>query len=248
MPHSYGWLPQIPDHRDYMFQAPPNMVLPPSMDLRPQCPPVWDQGQLGSCVAHGVLAAYEFDLMKQGVQPPQSPLCSRLFLYYKGRVLEHSVKSDSGLFVRDGAKVLAKGVAREELWPYDIGVFAKAPSRKADRDAPMHKSVTYRSVAQDISIKQAIASGYPVVFGFTVYASFESSEVASTGVMPMPAAGEAVLGGHCVCAVGYDDGAQRYMCRNSWGASWGQQGYFTMPYAYLEGPNASDFWVVQVVV
>jgi len=69
------------------------------------------------------------------------------------------------------------------------------------------------------------------VFGITVYESFESAAVSKTGKMPMPKPSEKVLGGHAVLAVGYDDAAQRFIVRNSWGKGWGVQGYFTMPYA-----------------
>ena len=91
-----------------------------------------------------------------------------------------------------------------------------------------------------------MAGGYPFEFGFTVYESFESQEVAQTGVVPMPQQTEKVLGGHAVMAVGYDDAQQRIIVRNSWGTSWGQQGYFTMPYAYLTNHQlSSDFWTIQ---
>ena len=86
------------------------------------------------------------------------------------------------------------------------------------------------------------------MFGFTVYESFESQEVAKTGVVPMPAPGEQVVGGHAVLAVGYDDSAQTFMVRNSWGTGWGQAGYFTMPYAYLTTRGlSSDFWTIRIV-
>jgi len=109
--------------------------------------------------------------------------------------------------------------------------------------------VTYSRLTQSLSqLKGCLASGYPFVFGFTVYDSFESQQVAQTGVVPMPAAGEGVLGGHAVLAVGYDDTQQRFIVRNSWGTGWGMQGYFTMPYAYLTEQNlSSDFWTVRLV-
>jgi C1A family cysteine protease len=57
-----------------------------------------------------------------------------------------------------------------------------------------------------------------------------------------------VLGGHAVLAVGYDDATQRFTIRNSWGANWGQGGYFTMPYPYLTTSGlSSDFWTTRIV-
>jgi C1A family cysteine protease len=97
-------------------------------------------------------------------------------------------------------------------------------------------------------MKGCLASGYPFVYGFTVYESFESDEVAKTGAAPMPTAGEKVLGGHAVVAVGYDDASQRFISRNSWGTGWGMAGYFTIPYAYLtDGNLADDFWTIRLV-
>jgi C1A family cysteine protease len=86
------------------------------------------------------------------------------------------------------------------------------------------------------------------VFGFTVYESFESAEVARTGALQMPKPKEGVVGGHAVLAVGYDDKIERFMVRNSWGTSWGKKGYFTMPYTYLLSENLSDdFWTIRLV-
>lgn len=97
-------------------------------------------------------------------------------------------------------------------------------------------------------MKGCLADGYPFVFGFTVYESFESPEVARTGVLQMPAPKEGVVGGHAVVAVGYDDQNERFMIRNSWGKNWGQKGYFTMPYSYLLSDNLSDdFWTIRLV-
>ena len=99
-----------------------------------------------------------------------------------------------------------------------------------------------------MQMKAILASGFPFVFGFTVYETFESDEVAKSGIVPMPGPSEAALGGHAVMAVGYDDASQRFLARNSWGTSWGMGGYFTMPYSYLTDSNlADDFWVVRVV-
>jgi C1A family cysteine protease len=113
----------------------------------------------------------------------------------------------------------------------------------------MHKAIGYQAVDQNLAdMKGCLSSGYPFVFGFTVYESFESDAVSETGNVPMPGADEAMKGGHAVLAVGYDDKDNVFICRNSWGAEWGEAGYFYMPYAYLLDSNLSaDFWTIRVV-
>lgn len=94
-------------------------------------------------------------------------------------------------------------------------------------------------------MRQCLAEGYPFVFGFSVYTAFESVAVARTGRLSLPKRGEKNMGGHAVCAVGYDDREKRLLVRNSWGAHWGMQGYFTMPYDYADDANlADDFWTL----
>ena len=246
----YGWTPDLPDARDHMYAAPVAMMaaLPTKVDLRPNCPPPYDQGQLGSCTGNAIAGAVQFEREKQHLTPDFVP--SRLFIYYGERVIEGTVGTDSGAQIRDGIKVVAnQGVPPETDWPYDIAKFAQKPPPKAFADALHDRAVSYSRLSQSLSqMKGCLASGYPFVFGFTVYDSFESQQVAQTGVVPMPAAGESVLGGHAVMAVGYDDSQQRFIVRNSWGANWGMKGYFTMPYAYLTERNlSSDFWTVRLV-
>jgi C1A family cysteine protease len=246
----YGWIHDIPDHRDQLYAAPSLglVALPPLIDLRPQCPPVYDQGQLGSCTANGIAAAIQFDRLKQKLTPPFEP--SRLFIYYNERVIEHTVSSDSGAMIRDGIKsVGTQGDCSETEWPYDISKFADKPATKCYTDAKKYKAVQYLRITQNLNqMKGCLAAGFPFVFGFTVYDSFESPDVAKTGVVPMPASSEKVLGGHCVVAVGYDDKKQSFIVRNSWGTTWGMQGYCTMPYSYLMDANlASDFWTIRIV-
>jgi C1A family cysteine protease len=245
----YGWIPDLPDQRDHMYAAPPAFLtaLPPSADLRPQCPGVYDQGQLGSCTANAIGAAIEFDRLKQKL-PDLVP--SRLFIYYNERVIEGTVHSDSGAQIRDGIKTVAsQGVCPEPEWPYDISKFTTKPSAKAYKDAIADRAVSYQSVTQDLNqMKGCLASGYPFVFGFTVYESFEGPAVAQSGHAPMPASGEKTLGGHAVLAVGYEDANQWFLVRNSWGTTWGLAGYFTLPYTYLIQPGlARDLWTIRLV-
>lgn len=175
---------------------------------------------------------------------------SRLFIYYNERVIEHTVDIDSGAMIRDGIKsVHAQGACRETTWPYVISQFDDRPSPGAYEEACRHLVSGYQRILRSLSqMKGCLAAGYPFVFGFTVYDSFLSDAVASTGHVPMPGPAETIDGGHAVVAVGYDDATHRFLVRNSWGTAWGLKGYCTMPYTYLlEEQLADDFWTVRVV-
>ena len=254
----YGWRPQLPDARDMLYAAKLTGPLPSECDLRPSMPPVYDQGQLGSCTGNAIAGAMEYERDRQGL-PDFVP--SRLFVYYNERALEGTVSSDSGAVIRDGIKVVnSDGVCPETLWPYDIGMFAVKPPKRCFVAAATDKAVQYEAIQTLGDLKDAIASNLSVVFGFTVYQSFESPAVAQSGVLPMPKPHEATVGGHAVVAVGYNDSKNQVIVRNSWGASWGDQGYFYMPYQYMTGSKASsdsspingahlasDFWAIQLV-
>ena len=254
----FGWRPQLPDARDLLYTARLKAAPPPEYDLRPSMPQVYDQGQLGSCTGNAIAAAMEYERDRQGL-PDFIP--SRLFIYYNERALEGTVASDAGAVIRDGIKVVNReGVCPETLWPYDIGVFTVKPPRRCYVAAQKDKAVQYEAIHTLGDLKDAIASNLAVVFGFTVHQSFESQAVAETGVMPMPKQGDPVVGGHAVLAVGYSDPKSHLIVRNSWGPSWGDHGYFYMPYEYLTGSKvssdaspishvklASDFWAIQMV-
>ncbi|HEX9139228.1 MAG TPA: C1 family peptidase [Steroidobacteraceae bacterium] len=246
----YGWLRDLPDARDFAYAAPLYRFpqgLPPSVDLRSACPPVYDQGQLGSCTANGIAGAIEFD---QGKQGNREFTPSRLFIYYNERVIEGTVNQDSGAQVRDGIKsVVTLGAPPETDWPYVIANFADRPPPLAFTDAKLDLVSSYARVTQNLAQMQGcLAEGYPFVFGFTVYQSFESQAVASSGIVPMPAPGEASVGGHCVLAVGYNNATRTFIMRNSWGTGWGMNGYCTMPYEYLlDAQLANDFWTLRSV-
>jgi C1A family cysteine protease len=246
--HKMGWHPSLPDIRDYHYQAPHNADPSlPAIDLRPNCPPVQDQGHLGSCTANAVEVALWFDLMKQGL--PAGPL-SRLFIYYNTRASEGTINSDSGATLRDTIQSVANwGAPPESDCPYLIEYFASPPSVNAYEDGEKTRAVSYFAVPQVLQLMKAcLASGYPFVFGVTVYESFESAQVESTGVVPMPQPHEQVLGGHAMMCCGYNDAQNTFIVQNSWSDSWGDKGYCYMPYAYLTNSQlASDFWTVRMV-
>jgi len=245
----FGWTPDLPDQRDFAYRVPRRTAaaLPSAVDLRPQMPAVYDQGALGSCTANAIGGAFEFDLLKQG---ETDFVPSRLFIYYNERVIERTVNEDSGAQLRDGMKTLAKqGVCEEPLWPYVLSRFATKPTPDCYADARTHLGMTYMRVAQDIAqMRGCVAAGYPFVFGFTVYESFESPAVTRTGNVPMPDGTERTLGGHAMCVVGYDNQKTLFLVRNSWGPDWGKKCYGTMPYAYFTNTDLSaDFWTLRTV-
>jgi C1A family cysteine protease len=248
----YGWKKDQLDHRDRIVKLSVPATLPTSFSLQQFSPPIYDQEQCGSCTGNGVARIVDMERAIQGL-PFITP--SRLFIYYNERVIEGTVGQDAGAEVRDGIKVVAGwGTPAEIEWPYTINaqqvpeLLYNKPWPKVYQHALKFKALTYSRVPQTaIGIKTVIASlGRPIVFGFSVFEAFESDQVAATGIVPMPGPNDTPIGGHCVCAIGYDDATEYFLCANSWNASWGQAGYFQMPYAYLLNPNlASDLWVIQ---
>ena len=255
----YGWRHQNPDARDKVYAARLSAAPPAECDLRPEMPPVYDQGQLGSCTGNAIAGAMEYERDRQGLS---DFVPARLFIYYNERAMEGTVSSDSGAMIRDGIKVVnSEGVCPETLWPYDTGMFAVKPPKRCYVAALTDRLVQYEAVQTLADLKDAISSKLSVVFGFTVYESFESPQVAQTGVLPMPdVQTESAVGGHAVVAVGYSDPKGHVIVRNSWGPSWGAAGYFYMPYQYMTGTAtnsdsaqingaylASDFWALALV-
>ncbi len=269
-----GWLPDYPDFRDYTLEhatvkpmlqkalLPTRQVgkLPAAVDLRPWCSPVQDQGSLGSCTAQAGAALIEYFSRRAFGEYMQ---VSRLFLYKVTRNLIHQT-GDTGAFIRNtmGAMVLF-GVPPEEYWPYEIGDYEKEPPAFCYAFAQNYQTISYYrfdppgSNKPNIldSIKNALNSGLPSMFGFTVYNSIY--QAGSEGNIPYPTAGEKILGGHAVVAVGYDDqhkirntnvGSVKtvgaFLIRNSWGVSWGDHGYGWLPYEYLLTGLAMDWWSV----
>jgi C1A family cysteine protease len=250
----------MPDPRDQLYSAPGAVLkaLPAKVDL--PAFPVYDQGRIGSCTANALAGAVQFDRLKNHQAPAFEP--SRLFIYYNERQIEGHIGSDSGAQLRDGIKTLQKqGVCPDADWPYDDtpapyegGPFpsgskpAAKPLPKAYTDAHKYVITVYQRLTPTLSqLQGCLASGYPFVFGFTVFDGWYDKNPRPS-VIPLPGPNENVVGGHAVMCVGYDNATSLFKIRNSWGASAGDHGYFYMPYAYLTGGNlASDFWVINAI-
>jgi C1A family cysteine protease len=263
----FGWVRDLPDHRDQYFSVAHGTMsaLPATTDLRAHCPPVYDQGQIGSCTANAIAAAIQFDRKRNKQSPDFVP--SRLFIYYNERYMEHDVQSDRGAQIRDGIKSVSKvGVCPETEWTYDDtpatsdgGPWppgakpAQQPPKKCYIDAAEYKVVTYQRLVQNLSqLQGCLAQGLPFVFGITVYTSFFDNygtpQEKQRVITPLPGASDEIVGGHAILCVGYDNKKMLFTCRNSWGTGEGDHGYFYMPYSYVTNSSlASDFWVVQTV-
>jgi len=250
----YGWLKDPPDARDHIYRLSLDKIRKANsvttVDLRSRCPPVYNQGRLGSCTANAIGGAFQFDLEKQGL-PDFVP--SRLFIYYNERAMEGTVNWDAGAYIRDGVKsVNRQGTCHESMWPYDTSKYRIQPTRACYSQAQNAKLVKYARVSQKVEdLKAALVyEQVPIVFGFRVHRSFHGWKVRTTGRMPMPGPPnvDPVMGGHAVTIVGFIDAEQVFIIRNSWGTFWGDRGYFYMPYKFIENPReCNDFWLIRYV-
>ncbi len=259
-----GWIPDVPDQRDHRYSAPLATLkkLPSKVDLSSGFPvPSYDQGRIGSCTANAVAGAIQFCRAKAKQLPDFTP--SRLFIYYNERKAEHTVPLDSGAMIRTGIKSVHKvGACKETTWTYDdtpanpdTDLFppgakaAQRPSGQAYDEAGDYLVLAYSRVPQSlIQMKGCLAAGFPFTVGFSVYASLYDQDGDPKVHVPLPAAGDDLLGGHAVLAVGYDDGTQSFKLRNSWGATTQEKGNFYLPYAYLTNSDlADDFWTIRLV-
>ena len=220
----------------------PMVKLPTFIDLRVKMPPIYNQGELGSCTANALCAIIGYD-------DPQL-IGSRLFLYYNERKLENDISDNAGTALSDGIKCLQiYGICQETLWPYDISKFAVRPSDICYTQSGLHKVLQVKNIQNDlISMKTCLANGLLFVVGIKIYKSFESDIVTSTGIVPIPnIETEQLLGGHAVVCVGYNDKKKMWLMRNSWGTKWGLKGYFYLPYEYLTGDLATDLWNISSI-
>lgn len=244
--HMRGWKRQSHDPRDFQFAAKAAAQAPPPvLSLRAKMPAVRDQHDLGSCTANAGAVATEFCLAKQ-IGKPAAQL-SRLDLYATTREIEGTpLSEDSGCYVRDVFKASHQfGICDESLWPYIPSNYNKYPPRRAVVEALHKRATSYHAVPDLPHIKACLIEGYPLIFGFDCFESLMAPSVGKTGVIPLPAASEASIGGHCVTCVGYDDRRHALEIQNSWGTGWGEHGFGWLPYDYVTRGLASDWWTLR---
>uniref|UniRef100_A0A1X7SZ67 Peptidase C1A papain C-terminal domain-containing protein n=1 Tax=Amphimedon queenslandica TaxID=400682 RepID=A0A1X7SZ67_AMPQE len=250
----YGAKPDEPDDNDKRKKYGGHEI--PSggtnVDLSHYVQHVYNQENLHSCTANALCAAYGMDLKKQsqtiaGGYYYFNP--SRLFLYYNTRESEGSQSKDSGASIRDTVESMnGKGVCKESDWPYTVTRFNQKPPQSAYAAAVGNNLCVYERLYQDIDqFRACLKDNCPFVFGFKVYASFHNIS-GPKYTMQMPKAQERdnkPLGYHAVVAVGYNDTKQHIKVLNSWGSDWGDNGYFYMPYQFIENRFfCFDFWKI----
>jgi C1A family cysteine protease len=249
----YGLKPDPVDPRDLHFRTDylkigklrqrfRAMLLPQSVDLREEKnPPIFDQGELGSCTANalsGILGHVTAD-QGDGVE-----LFSRLFLYGNAR---RWVPEDEGATLRDLMKGLDKyGVPLESMWPYDVARWKDKPPQ-AVWDAAWHReAVDYYRIDTLDGMRLCLAGDRkPFIFGVLLYSNFAPG---ADGMIPMPGVNDRVSGGHAMACVGYDNRRQALLIRNSWGEDWGMGGHAWLPYAYTQDAGLWwDAWTVRSI-
>lgn len=210
-----------------------NPNLPPVVDLRQWAGPVKDQGDEGACTAHAGSSAMEWIFRRYH---SRQPILSPQYLYAQELIADGDFPNDNG---SDGTTLcttmIRKGCCDLSLYPYVSGQI-KAPNVAQDQNAAQYQLGAFHGLVSSAVALSVIGdpTPWPVLVGFTVFESFESDEVAQTGIMPIPQPGETIMGGHEVLMLGYDLPNKTALILNSWGESWGQKGYFVMPLAILD--------------
>jgi len=249
----YHWVPELPgkhyprlDHTKL-----PVVHIDSIIDMSSHMSAIENQHSLGSCTSHAIVGMMEYlQNYAAGFANDhfQFEKLSRLFVYFNERFLEGTIKKDAGALISDGMKSLVRwGICKESLWPYKIRQYKKQPPPEAFAEAVTRRIKEYAKVDQtEEAIEATLAAGFPIVFGMTIYTTFESDEVAASGFVPMPECDiEECLGGHALLIVGYNRITRMLKIRNSWGPEWGDKGYFYVSIDYiLDRDLADDFWTV----
>ncbi len=224
--------------------------LPPRVDLRPFMTEVENQGETNSCAANAVAGAYEY-LVKRHLGDDAYDV-SRMFIYYNGRAVDGCENEDEGSVIGSLIESLKEhGACSEETWPFESESVNEAPSEDAYEEAKKFLIEDCAVVPTTLQAwKAALADGYPIIFGISLFNSFDRQR--QPGLVPMPSSKESSReshSGHAMLAVGYSDADRVFVVRNSWGDEWGDAGYCYIPYDYLCNPkfNNGDSWIIKQV-
>lgn len=223
------------------FAAVPSTALaayPNSFDLRNVggsnfITSVKDQGGCGSCVAFGTVAAVEGTMRKQHNNPNLAVDYSEAHLFYcharsEGRTCANGWWPENAL-----NKFRDIGVADDACYPYTAGD-QNCSNLCSDWQTKATKISGWTRLTSLSEMKEWISTRGPLEACFTLYEDF----YAYTGGIYRHVSGEPV-DGHCVCCVGYNDTEQYWIMKNSWGTTFGENGYFRIAY----GECGIDSWM-----
>ncbi|MDE3097334.1 MAG: C1 family peptidase [Chloroflexota bacterium] len=254
-----GWRKSaLPPRR--LLDEPPTSAIRSHSDLRGRMPPVMDQGSTGDCTAHAALEVREHLILRAAIATDDASKLaalaahgarfSRLYQYARTRQREGTpLADDSGASVADAFAVLEDaGACPAATWSDDDAEtrFALDPGGAADIEAHRHRVVLGFALPSLRALRASLSEGFPVGFGFAVPANMMSEACAATGIVKPPAEGEEMQGGHAVTACGHDDAMVidgvkgAILAMNHWSVSWGQAGFFWLPYGFFDGGLAED--------
>ena len=241
MTRTYGAIRDTHDTRDHMFLSRTGVQVPASVDLREWAGPIKDQGNIGKCTGESTASAREWIARKYG---NASPILSGMFLYEEELMTEGSFPNDDGAMPRTACQMITqKGVCETSLYDDGQKFLPMTPAQAAN--ALKWKTGAYRRLAGIMNVMSCLADPvpWPVLLAFQVPESFESQQVADTGIVPLPKPGEPTVGGHQTLCLGYDQEKQLVLVQNSWGDGWGQKGFFWLPFSIVSRPD-TDLWLV----
>jgi C1A family cysteine protease len=239
------------DDRDFPLQSTFKAYdLPNYIDWSGKMSPVKNQGGLGSCVGFATAAMKEFQEQmehekevaegKAYTREQDSYDLSEAWIYWNCKKID-SWPDSEGTSIRVAMKVLQKiGVPCEKAYPYS-DIYKGSPETWAKMIAKWGLIDSYYRCNNLQELKAGLVNG-PVVLGIGCFREIFS--VGTNGVVPYPANPNEMLGGHAICAVGFNDDRQLVKFKNSWGTTWGKDGYGYLPYRYIDD-FMWDAWIAK---
>jgi C1A family cysteine protease len=230
-----GFKKQPEDSRDYQYM-PVGGILPSKVDLRDKFLSPRNQGNVQNCTGFASAALFEYRFG----QYKEPTYFSTLYPWYFARLLQGWENQNVGVYLRDILKQIYKyGMVYESVMPFKSN-YLRAPTRveKAIGGiALMYLSKTSYYTLTPALVKDALNKGRPVVFGIRINSSFYGNK---TGIIKDITPNSS---GHAMLCIGYDDEMDYFIVRNSWGSSWGDDGYCYIPQKYFN-EQAFDCWTI----
>ena len=238
-------IPEIENTKKMIYPG-PLVSTPVKMDWRNQMgenfiSSVKNQASCGSCWAFAIVAVMEAMYNIENSNPyGHSNFVSQNFeldLSEQFLVSCSDAGTCQGGYPDEAAEYIKKnGIAREEFFPYTA---ADAPCNPAPAWINQIYSIEdWGFVTQGIEDREAIYNALqngPISLYMVIYTDFYSYQ---SGIYEYTF-GE-VEGGHAILLVGYDKGGNYWICKNSWGSNWGENGYFKIKM----GQCQSGTWMV----